>query len=115
MSKRAAKTLALWLLLVSVGNSGWAAEYLRCGGNLVTKGDRKLDVLAKCGEPDLKEDRVQERTRRVFDPTRGIFREFSGTVYVDEWTYNFGPQRFYYVVTFVDGVVQDISSPGYGY
>lgn len=115
MGSRIAAIVGLCLLLSFTGGTAPAADYLRCSGKLVTKGDRKIDVLAKCGEPDLKDERVQERTRRIYDPRRQVYRDFSGTIYVEEWTYNFGPQRFYYVVTFVDGVVEDISSPGYGY
>lgn len=105
--------LALSLAWLPAGVS--AAEHLRCGGKLVSVGDYKLDVLKKCGDPDLTESRDKEVTHRVYDPKRKVFRELSETVHVDDWTYNFGPNRFFYIVRFVDGRVTDIESGGFGY
>lgn len=92
------------------------AQYLRCRGKLVTEGDLKFDVINKCGEPALKETRVKEREVQIFDPVRKVFRSVTRTVYVDEWTYNFGPHRFLYVVVFEDGRVVSIQhTRDYGY
>lgn len=86
---------------------------LRCGSDLVSRGDRKIEVFMKCGEPDLIERWVKETTIRVKDIKEGINGDIiidrahglSGytTSHVEEWTYNFGPRRFIQFLTFVNG------------
>lgn len=111
----AVRRLGAGLALLALAAAPAGAQYLRCGGSLVAVGDRKFDLVNRCGEPAAKEVRTKERTVRVFDPGRGAFREVSTTVEVEEWTYNFGPHLFYYVVRMEDGVVVSIESGGKGY
>jgi hypothetical protein len=99
---------------------GWqlgeaSAQYLRCGSDVVAVGDRKFDLLQKCGEPALRESRTQERSVKVRDPGGRTLREIEITVEVEDWTYNFGPHRFYYVVRMEDGRIVGIESGGRGY
>jgi len=91
------------------------AQYLRCGSDVVAVGDRKFDLLQRCGEPALKESRTKERAVKSWDPERRTLREVRITVEVEEWTYNFGPHRFYYVVRMEDGRIFKIESGGRGY
>jgi hypothetical protein len=37
---------------------------LRCGNDLVDVGDRKIEVLAKCGEPAVTDEWYEEETSR---------------------------------------------------
>lgn len=83
---------------------------MRCGNNLIDIGDTKIEVLAKCGEPALKEE-VGEDTTRQSD-RRETRRELR---YVEKWTYNFGSTRFIYVLTIRDGKVIDISTEDRGF
>lgn len=105
--------LLISLLLVAV--PGAQARYLRCGSDLVSVGDRKFDLIQRCGEPALMESRTRERAVQVWDPGRRVLREVRVTVEVEEWTYNFGPHRFYYVVRMEDGRIVAIESGGRGY
>ncbi|MEE9395537.1 MAG: DUF2845 domain-containing protein [Methylococcales bacterium] len=110
------KVLLCSLLLVS--NVAYA---FKCGSNIVTKGDRKIDVLKTCGEPALVEERVEYIDRS------GVSAEFHGnpsvtidntryqTVVIVEWTYNFGPRRLMRLLTFKAGVLKKIEALGYGY
>jgi len=82
---------------------------------VVAVGDRKFDLLKKCGEPALVEGRTKERSVKVWDPVRRFLRGVTVTVEVEEWTYNFGPHRFYYVVRMEDGRIVAIESGGRGY
>jgi len=91
------------------------ADFLRCGGDLVAVGDRKFDLLQRCGEPALKESRTKERSVKVWDRDRRVLRGVTVSVLVEEWTYNFGPHRFYYVVRMEDGRIIAIESGGRGY
>jgi hypothetical protein len=44
---------AMWLLVLLGPTKTHAPMY--CGNDLITEGMMKLDVISKCGEPDLKE------------------------------------------------------------
>jgi hypothetical protein len=81
-----------------------------CGERIISVGDAKTDVLAKCGEPAWTESR-QESLSEKFDDgqARKVF------VTVEEWTYNFGPNRFLRIFTFRNGKLSDIRTGGYGY
>ena len=104
--------LAMILPLLAAGTSG--AQTLRCGGELVSVGDVKFEVLSKCGEPASKETHERTREVEIFDPNNRLWRRVRSTVTVDQWTYNFGPGGFLYLVTFENGKVMDIESAGFG-
>ena len=105
------------------------AMALRCGTRLVAKGDPQAKVLKFCGEPTS----VQTRTIVRSGPTRQRFFDsdsdrltsrsdevlFYGRSYVEivveEWTYNFGPNRLMRIVKFENGLVADVKQLGYGF
>lgn len=80
-----------------------------CGDRVISTGDTKADVRIRCGEPFYK-DAHQEELKQWFD---GIGSR-SVMVTVEEWTYNFGPQRFMRVITFRNGTVVEVRTGGYG-
>ncbi len=80
-----------------------------CGGRIISIGDMKSDVFAKCGEPFYKTSHDEE----VWMPAGGNASR-KVIVTVEEWTYNFGPQRFMRIITFRNGKVSDIRTGGYG-
>lgn len=102
---------AVLLLLVAAGAD---AQYMRCGGELVGTGDIAFEVVSKCGEPAHKEAWDRQHTVRSFDPSKRRARDFTVTVHVEQWTYNFGPGTFLYVVRLEDGKVVDIRTAGFG-
>ncbi len=83
------------------------AGSLSCRGGIISAGDRSIDVLAKCGNPDLKES--HQESLRDPDTNNRVF------VTVDEWTYNFGPTQFMRIVVLRNGVVADVRTGTYGY
>jgi len=85
---------------------------LRCGSNLVTSGDHKLEVLHKCGPPALKEYRG---FRYVYAPhhVQGVQNLIGADI--EEWTYNFGPRRFMRLVRFANSKVVRVISLDYGH
>ncbi len=92
-------------LLAMVSLTGPAqAQSLRCDGRLVSVGDRRFDLIAACGEPDL---RVPVRL------------ELLGAVpvlpYEEVWYYNFGPHRLIREVRLRSDRVMAIESAGYGF
>jgi len=92
------------------------ADALRCGTRLVSEGDTRAQVEARCGAPvDI------IRRTRLAPPV--IWRHGRPwrvgndaiEVVVEEWTYNLGPQRFMRRVRFEDGLVVAVDTLGYGY
>jgi hypothetical protein len=86
------------------------AEQRECGGRVISVGDVKSEVLAKCGEPAVKDSRQEELREKS-----GEDREHRVFVTIEEWTYDFGPNRFMRIITFRNGTVSDIRTGGYGY
>jgi hypothetical protein len=87
------------LAVVETGGYGYDDRNFgrNCGdGRNISPGDRKLEVLVKCGEP--------------MESAGGG----GSLVENDEWTYNFGPERFMYIVKFRHGKVYDIRTGEYG-
>jgi hypothetical protein len=114
MSTTAVRILAL--ALVGLASPAEASESsLRCEGGLVSPGDSKLDVLGKCGEPALRDSRTEERASAALDEHAQAVSGIRISAVVDDWTYNFGPQRFMYVVSLEGGKVVAIERAGYGY
>ncbi len=94
-----------------------AADSLRCGQKLVSHGDSKVEVEAKCGEPASKETRVEYETRKYGSARGGdmVVQERTVQRTIEEWTYNFGPSNFIQYVTFEDGRMVKVRSGKYGY
>ena len=109
--KRAAAVVILGLLACS------PAFAFRCGTKLVSEGDSRTEVLAKCGEPA---DRATQRSlyRRPVIWSHGrpyYIGEDLMEVQVESWTYNFGPNKLMRRVRFEDGLVAHIETLGYGF
>lgn len=99
---------------IRTGNYGYSKQTKQtrqeCSEQIVTIGDLKTDVLAKCGEPTWKDVHQEEFKERLETGlTRSVF------VNVEEWTYNLGTNRFVRILTFRNGKLADIKTGGYGY
>jgi len=113
--------LVLTLLLATA--SAVLADSFSCGSRIVSIGDRKQDVLRKCGDPSHVEYRGEVRTRRDVGPRiqgtqiglsrRPLFVE--ELVTVEEWEYNFGSTRFIRYLQFENGRLTGITEGDYGY
>jgi hypothetical protein len=77
--------LGLGMLIASAGD----LFAMRCGNTLVLTGDRQVDVLGKCGEPDF--------------------------ITVEGWAYNFGPHQFIHYLRFDSGRLTEIDLGDYGW
>jgi hypothetical protein len=101
-------------------NSANAAT-LTCRDRIVSSGDTQYEVRSVCGEPDASARRVEYRTVRrpggcinVGGRVRCGSQEVTIEITVDEWTYDFGSNRFIQFVTFEDGRLVRVDSGGYG-
>jgi hypothetical protein len=105
-----------WVVAVSLM---WApvagdAASLRCGTALVSDGASMAEVVARCGEPMAKQSREEWDEVKTQEPggdtsTRRVVRRT-----LEEWTYNFGPNRLMQVVVFENGRLIDVKSERYG-
>jgi len=85
----------------------------RCNPETVDEGDTKLELLATCGEPTLRE--AWEETRGSGVPTLAGSEAVAVTVTVELWTYDFGPNRFIRHYLIESGRIVRIETGGYGY
>lgn len=86
---------------------------LRCDSKLVSQGDRKIEVALKCGQPDLIEKWEEERVE--YEGTKIKFISSTRTSEIEEWTYNFGANRFLSFLTFVNGKLTEEKQGSWGY
>ena len=102
------------LLAIALAGSA-RGDSVNCDRGIVSTGDSKLDLLAKCGEPALMEARLEERSHYQVSQDGRSGAGHSVTVKVERWTYNFGPQRFLQFVTLETGRVISVERGSYGY
>ena len=101
------------LVLVMLGTS-LPAHAFRCGTRIISRGDHASKLLDFCGEPAAIQTRLAQRSfgadyRRAFVPA------FVEDVWIEEWTYNFGPSKLMRLVRIENGWVTEIRTLGYGY
>jgi hypothetical protein len=97
---------------------------MRCGTQLIVKGNSQAKVLKYCGEPVTKSFRYG--LRRGTYPKRGkdgawIENERNYDYYgrtevlIEDWIYNLGPNKFMRMIQFTNGIVEEIETLEYGY
>jgi hypothetical protein len=83
----------------------------RCDAYAVREGDTALDVLARCGEPALREE--EEVARAWGEGPDGAAAARAEVV--ELWTYDFGPQALVRRLRIEGGTVVRIETGGRGY
>jgi len=104
-----------WVLFVSTGcltiglfSPRARAFELRCDDGVVEMEDSKYLITHKCGEPTYTET---SQVSRIAESRQGVVQTF---VTVEDWLYNFGPQRFVVVLTFENDKLIGMRSFGKG-
>ncbi|MDY6820813.1 MAG: DUF2845 domain-containing protein [Deferribacterota bacterium] len=100
--------LLFTILSVAVGDS------FRCGNQVVSTGDLKMEVLSKCGPPDDSEIVSYDTTGSVSKSTSKSKTFSATTKKVEKLYYNCGNGKFIRVLTLIDGKVVSIENDGYG-
>jgi hypothetical protein len=123
MQRNATSLLVAGFLLLLGGRAD--ADSMRCGNRLVSSGDSLYEVAQTCGDPDAREHRVEHHTVRYRVPAACpegsrekscyVVIEKTVPVVVDEWTYDFGKNRFIQRVLFEQGKLVRVASDGYGH
>jgi hypothetical protein len=81
-----------------------AESTLRCEKGIVSVGDEKTEAKQKCGKPTGTDKSTIPKNRS----------KTGKAIKVEEWTYNFGPQKFMKRLRFENGKLRDVESLGYG-
>jgi len=103
--------LAIFALVISSTAYG-----MRCKGQLVHIGDTRGEVMSKCGSPNpYRSGAHAEGSGRYMWTKRGIRQHYAEYYVIERWTYNYGPRKFSYTLTFDNGELTDIKQQGYGY
>lgn len=104
-------------LLTTILAGTQTAEALSCAQRLVVVGDSSARVMQLCGEPAEIVERNETRSRtvqgRAPDGTI-VMHTITVTVVLQQWTYDFGPQRFMRQLIFEEGRLIRMSTLGYG-
>lgn len=105
------------LLVLGLLTASPALAAFRCGTRIVSEGDTRSEVAAKCGEP-TEVVTLQSLFRRPMIWIHGR-PHFIGDdfieVKVESWIYNLGPHKLMRRLRFEDGQVTEIETLGYGY
>lgn len=101
--------LFIILALLFLTSSADAGDTLRCGSALISIGCTAGEVLYKCGEPASGSQR-ESVTINGHRSYRTII-----TNSIEDWIYNFGPNRFQYLITMENGRVIRLQSLDKGY
>jgi hypothetical protein len=103
------------VLTATMGGVLAQAWALDCDGRLVSEGQAPWEVQAICGEPTQVHDTVDIVLHPAYDPFGRVVNYLPVAVPKSVWTYNFGPSRLVYVLTFRDGKLVHIETGGYGH
>jgi hypothetical protein len=110
---------AVWIAVVvltavacGVLELAWALD---CGGRLVSEGQAPWEVRAICGEPIQVDDSVDIVLKPAYDLFGRVVDHLPVAVPKSVWTYNFGPSRLIYFLTFREGKLVHIETGGYGH
>jgi hypothetical protein len=85
----------------------------RCGHLGFHVGDTTFDVLARCGEPAARDEKLVTTTLATTDGRAGT--AVTTTETIEFWTYDFGPQVLVRRLAFAHGKVVRVETGGYGY
>lgn len=92
----------LLLALIGVSTPAQGTSSLRCDSKVVSAGMLAAEVLAVCGEPDLRDVWAVPGAYGYGAPT-------------EQWTYNFGASQLLRVLLIRNGRAEIIDSAGYGF
>ena len=107
--------MAVVVLTTWLAGAPGLARALDCEGRLVSEGQAPWEVQAICGEPTQVQDTVEIILQPVYDPFGRAVDHLPVAVPKSVWTYNFGPSRLVYRLTFREGTLAHIETGGYGH
>ena len=119
--KRLLPLLSLAPLLAGVSPARADGGFRCPSGRIVDTGDHMSEVRKKCGDPDevlqrTEKRKVKVKVRHRISPKveEEVIEEREVEVLIDEWTYDFGSDRFVRFVAFEDARDVGVTTGGYG-
>jgi hypothetical protein len=113
MPSKLRTALAALALLAAAGLAAPAEAAMHCGHKIVSRGDPAAKLERFCGKPATVEKRLALGT---YATKRGLLLPgFVEEVWVEEWTYNFGPHKLMRLVRVENGVVTNVRILGRGF
>ena len=104
------------LMILTMAAGLVQADALQCGTSLISTGDTRDQVMAKCGNPaDIERGSVLIPSVAWVNGVPVSAGNTLIEVPVELWTYNFGPTQLMRRVRFESGRVVSIEILGYGY
>jgi hypothetical protein len=107
--------VAVMVLTALVLGTAEMVRALQCDGRLASIGDSSWEVQTICGAPVQVDDSLEVVLKPVYDPHGHVAGHLPVAVPKSVWTYNFGPTRLIYVLTFREGKLATIETGGYGH
>jgi hypothetical protein len=111
--------MSKWLLALGLAFAAASPAYasLRCGTHLITEGNTRSEVVAKCGQPTEVDQRTSILRRSIVWIGGRPFTVGDSLIEVpvEVWIYNLGPNKLMRRLRFEDGLLVDIDTLGYGY
>lgn len=90
-------------LALGLAGGAASAQNLKCGNVYADRGDSKMSVLTKCGEPSLRDSFCKPDPAPP--PRDGSVRP---CINVDSWAYRPGRGQFITILEFEEGTLQSI-------
>lgn len=81
-----------------------------CDGDEIKPGLTQYEILQRCGDPSFKDTRQEERLTSTDEHSKRLTINR-----IDEWTYNFGPNKFLRILKFENGRLVDVETGGRGF
>jgi hypothetical protein len=103
--------LALLVIAERASAVAIASDSLICSDGIVSVGDMASDLLRKCGQPAYTSQHEEAIVEEGGIPGKRVITSYI----IDDWTFNFGSNRFQYRVLLKNGRVWKIESLEYGY
>jgi len=92
------------------GYDGNRPSISQCDSGELRTGISQYEILQRCGEPAFKDSREEELLTAVDEHDNRLIVKR-----IDEWTYNFGPNKFLRILKFENGVLVDVETGDRGF
>jgi hypothetical protein len=101
------------LVNIATGDYGYDAGHPSarlCDSAEIQTGISQYEILQRCGEPAFKDSRQEGQLISVDKNTNRLT-----TKHIDEWTYNFGPNKFLRILKFENGRLVNVETGDRGF
>ena len=101
------------LINIATGDYGYDANNpsaALCDSSKIQTGISQYEILQRCGEPAFKDSRKVEQLSTMDEHSSRLTIKR-----VDEWTYNFGPNKFLRILKFENGQLVNVETGDRGF